>query len=60
MCDVRPEPLAEFLVHADALRTADTILRNLSEEEFQRGKERLRRAVESGDTEPRTNRFVLR
>jgi ubiquinone/menaquinone biosynthesis C-methylase UbiE len=55
VCDIRPEPLAEFLAQADTLRTADTTLRNLTEDEFQRGKERLRRAVESGDTEPRTN-----
>jgi hypothetical protein len=55
LCDIRPAPLAEFLAQADTLRTADTTLRNLTEDEFQRGKERLRRAVESGDAEPRTN-----
>lgn len=55
VCDVRPEPLAEFLAQADTLRTADTTLRNLTEDEFQRGKERLRRAVESGDAAPRAN-----
>jgi ubiquinone/menaquinone biosynthesis C-methylase UbiE len=55
VCDIRLAPLAEFLAHADTLRTADTTLRNLTEAEFQRGKERLRRAVESGDTAPRGN-----
>jgi ubiquinone/menaquinone biosynthesis C-methylase UbiE len=55
VCDVRPEPLAEFLAQADTLRTADTTLRNLTEDEFQRGKGRIRRAVESGDTGSRTN-----
>lgn len=59
VCDIRPAPLAEFLDHADTLRTADTTLRNLTEDEFQRGKERLCRAVESGDTEPRTNALDL-
>ena len=59
VCDIRPEPLAEFLAQVDTLRTADTTLRNLTEDEFQRGKERLRRAVERGDTEPRVNRLDL-
>ncbi len=55
VCDIRPEPLAEFLAQTDTLRTADTTLRALTEDDFQCGKERLRRAVESGDTAPRTN-----
>jgi ubiquinone/menaquinone biosynthesis C-methylase UbiE len=59
VCDVRPEPLAEFLAQADTLRAADTTLRALTEEEFHRGKERLRRAVESGDTASRTNALDL-
>jgi ubiquinone/menaquinone biosynthesis C-methylase UbiE len=59
VCDVRPEPLAAFLAQADTLRTADTTLRGLTDGEFERGKERLRRAVESGDAEPRTNRLDL-
>ena len=59
VCDIRSEPLAEFLAQADTLRTADTTLRALTEDEFQRGKERLRRAVESGDTAPRTNALDL-
>lgn len=37
--------LAELLERADALRGADTLMRSLSEEEFTRGKERLREAV---------------
>jgi SAM-dependent methyltransferase len=59
VCDIRPAPLAELLAHVDTLRTADTTLRNLTEAEFQRGKERLRRAVDSGDTTPRTNQLDL-
>lgn len=59
VCDVRPEPLADFLAQADTLRTADTTLRALTEDEFERGKERLRHAVERGDTAPRTNALDL-
>lgn len=48
-----PAGLAEFLGQMDDLRRADTTLRNLTDAEFQRGKERLRRAVEEGDgTDP--------
>jgi ubiquinone/menaquinone biosynthesis C-methylase UbiE len=51
--------LEEFLDQADTLRCADSNLRTLTNEEFRRGKERLRRAVqEAGETrspEPRTN-----
>jgi SAM-dependent methyltransferase len=51
--------LAEFLDQADDFRRADTIMRGLTEEEFQRGKERLRRAVQhaghTASTETRTN-----
>lgn len=53
--DVRNGALADFLAQVDMLRTADTTLRNLGEQEFLRGKERLRRAVESGRTELRGN-----
>jgi ubiquinone/menaquinone biosynthesis C-methylase UbiE len=59
VCDTRPEPLAAFLADADTLRTADTTLRALTEDEFERGKERLRRAVESGHAESRTNQLDL-
>ncbi|MFE2142253.1 class I SAM-dependent methyltransferase [Streptomyces sp. NPDC059456] len=37
--------LAELLDRVDALRTADTLMRSLTDEEFDRGKERLREAV---------------
>jgi ubiquinone/menaquinone biosynthesis C-methylase UbiE len=37
--------LADFLAQADTFRHADTTMRNLTEDEFLRGKERLRRAV---------------
>ena len=51
--------LAEFLARADTFRRADTNLRGLTEEEFLRGKERLRRAVQDAEEttslEPRTN-----
>jgi len=51
--------LAEFLAQADTFRRADTTMRGLTEEEFLRGKERLRRAAQdAGHThspEPRTN-----
>jgi SAM-dependent methyltransferase len=51
--------LAEFLDQADNFRHADTIMRGLTEEEFLRGKERLRRAVQLAEhtarTQTRTN-----
>jgi SAM-dependent methyltransferase len=51
--------LAEFLEQADDFRSADTNMRGLTEEEFLRGKERLRRAVQDAGhpsrTETRTN-----
>jgi ubiquinone/menaquinone biosynthesis C-methylase UbiE len=51
--------LADFLGQVDTLRRADTTMRNLTEDEFLRGKERLRRAVEQADEasspEPRSN-----
>ena len=54
-----PASLAEFLAQADTFRHADTTMRNLTEEEFLRGKERLRRAVQHAEQtpsqEPRTN-----
>jgi SAM-dependent methyltransferase len=37
--------LADFLGQVDTFRDADTTMRNLTEDEFLRGKERLRRAV---------------
>jgi ubiquinone/menaquinone biosynthesis C-methylase UbiE len=53
--ETRPGSLAEYLDHVDTLRHADTTMRRLAEEEFGRGKERLRRAVESGGADARTN-----
>jgi ubiquinone/menaquinone biosynthesis C-methylase UbiE len=54
-----PASLAEFLAQVDTFRRADTTMRNLTDEEFLRGKERLRRAVqdaeETSSREPRTN-----
>jgi SAM-dependent methyltransferase len=40
-----PATLAHFLGQVDTFRNADTTMRNLTEDEFLRGKERLRRAV---------------
>ena len=50
-----PASLADLLGELDTLRHADTTLRLLSEDEFRRGKERIRQAVDSGDQEPRGN-----
>jgi len=57
--DVNPSSLADLLGQVDTLRQADTTMRNLTEEEFLRGKERLRRAIrraeDTGNPEPRSN-----
>jgi SAM-dependent methyltransferase len=46
-----PASLADFLGQVDTFRRADTTMRSLTEDEFRRGKERLRRAVrQAGDT----------
>ena len=54
-----PTSLAALLAQVDTLRQADTTLRSLSEEEFLRGKERLRQAVQAAaatpSPEPRSN-----
>jgi ubiquinone/menaquinone biosynthesis C-methylase UbiE len=54
-----PTSLADFLGQVDTFRRADTTMRNLTEDEFLRGKERLRRAVKrshgTGNQERRTN-----
>ena len=54
-----PTSLADLLGQADTFRHADTTMRNLTEDEFLRGKERLRRAVRhAADTPnpaPRSN-----
>jgi len=41
--------LAEFLGQVDTFRQADTTMRQLTEDEFLRGKERLRRAVRDAE-----------
>jgi SAM-dependent methyltransferase len=54
-----PISLADFLGQVDTFRHADTTMRSLSEEEFLRGRERLRRAVrdaeDTANPEPRSN-----
>lgn len=51
--------LAELLAQVDTFRRADTTIRGLTEEEFLRGKERLRQAARDAERtpspEPRTN-----
>ena len=47
--ETRPTSLADFLGQVDDLRRADTTMRNLTEDEFRRGKERLRRAVRDAE-----------
>jgi SAM-dependent methyltransferase len=54
-----PASLADFLGQVDTFRCADTTMRNLTEEEFLRGKQRLRQAVrhaeDTANAEPRSN-----
>ena len=54
-----PTSLADLLGQVDRFRHADTTMRNLTEDEFLRGKERLRRAVrhavDTANPEPRSN-----
>ena len=54
-----PTTLADFLGQVDTLRQADTTMRNLTDDEFLRGKERLRRAIrhaeDTANPEPRSN-----
>jgi ubiquinone/menaquinone biosynthesis C-methylase UbiE len=51
--------LADFLAQVDTFRHADTTMRNLTEDEFLRGKQRLRRAVrhaeDTANPETRSN-----
>ena len=47
--------LADFLSELDAFRAADTTMRQLTEDEFLRGKARLADAVAAGSDEPRSN-----
>jgi ubiquinone/menaquinone biosynthesis C-methylase UbiE len=51
--------LADFFREVDSFRQADTTMRSLTEEEFVRGKERLRRAVDAASPERRSNRLDL-
>jgi SAM-dependent methyltransferase len=51
--------LADFLGEVDTFRRADTTMRHLTEDEFLRGKERLRRAVQAEDADSRSNRLDL-
>lgn len=51
--------LEELLDELDTLRDADTTLRSLTEDEFRRGRERIRAAVARGDREPRGNSLDL-
>jgi ubiquinone/menaquinone biosynthesis C-methylase UbiE len=44
-----PTSLANFLNQVDTFRHADTTMRNLTDDEFLRGKERLRRAVQRAE-----------
>jgi SAM-dependent methyltransferase len=50
-----PTSLADFLGQVDTFRQADTTMRTLTEEEFLRGKERLRSAVRAASGEARSN-----
>ncbi len=58
-----PTSLADFLDQVDILRQADTTMRGLTEDEFLRGKERLRRAVrqaeDTANPETRSNSLDL-
>jgi len=55
-----PAGLDDLLAQVDTLRVADTTIRGLTEDEFQRGKKRLRSAVRAGaNAEPRSNRLDL-
>jgi SAM-dependent methyltransferase len=58
-----PTSLADFLDQVDTLRQADTTMRDLTEDEFLRGKERLRRAVrqaeDTANPEARSNSLDL-
>jgi SAM-dependent methyltransferase len=57
--ETNPASLADFLGQVDTFRQADTTMRVLTEDEFRRGKERLRRAVrqaeDTASPEPRSN-----
>ncbi|HEY7281150.1 MAG TPA: class I SAM-dependent methyltransferase [Actinomycetota bacterium] len=50
--ETNPTGLADLLGRVDTFRLADTTMRNLTDEEFLRGKERLRRAVRRAEDSP--------
>jgi len=54
--ETSPTSLAHLLGEVDTFRQADTTMRSLTDAEFQRGKDRLRRAVRhAAGSEPRSN-----
>ena len=53
--ETNPLSLAEFLEQLDTFRAADTTMRTLTDDEFERGKSRVRTAVRSGNEETRSN-----
>jgi ubiquinone/menaquinone biosynthesis C-methylase UbiE len=57
--ETNPASLADFLAQVDTFRDGDTTMRNLTEDEFLRGKERLHRAVrhaeDTANPETRSN-----
>lgn len=58
--EIYPTSLAAFLGQVDTFRRADTTMRSLTDDEFLRGKQRLRRAMDdSAELEPRSNRLDL-
>jgi ubiquinone/menaquinone biosynthesis C-methylase UbiE len=63
VCDSNATSLADLLLRVDTLRQADTTMRSLTDDEFEGGKERLRRAVRqaeaSGAPERRGNWLEL-
>ena len=63
VADSRTTSLADLLSRADTLRRADTTMRSLTDDEFARGKERIRRAARhaeaTGAAEPRGNLLDL-
>ncbi|HEY6963138.1 MAG TPA: class I SAM-dependent methyltransferase [Gaiellaceae bacterium] len=51
--------LASFLAALDTFRAADTTMRSLTDDEYERGKARVRRAVGAGLEDARSNRLDL-
>lgn len=59
VAETRPSSLATFLEEIDTFRAADTTMRGLTDEEYARGKARLREAVRAGAADARTNALDL-